>query len=53
MDRTELHYSENWYHGQKSREEAEKLLQEYGSRDGCFLVRDSNVFVGNYTISFM
>lgn len=34
---------------------AEKLLQEYcegGAKDGTFLVRDSETFVGDYTLSF-
>nr|CAB3264929.1 1-phosphatidylinositol 4,5-bisphosphate phosphodiesterase gamma-1 [Phallusia mammillata] len=52
-DNTELHYSENWYHGAKTREEAAHLLQAYKDKDGAFLVRDSNVFVGDYTVCFM
>jgi len=34
---------------------AEKLLQEYcegGAKDGTFLVRESETFVGDYTLSF-
>lgn len=34
---------------------AEKLLQEYcegGGKDGTFLVRESETFVGDYTLSF-
>lgn len=34
---------------------AEKLLQEYcegGGKDGTFLVRDSETFIGDFTLSF-
>lgn len=34
---------------------AEKLLQDYcegGAKDGTFLVRESETFVGDYTLSF-
>lgn len=37
-----------WYHGKISRQEAEKLL--YPREDGLFLVRDSNNYVGDYTL---
>lgn len=37
-----------WYHGKVSREQVEKLL--YPREDGLFLVRDSNNFVGDYTL---
>ncbi|MEQ2214693.1 hypothetical protein XENOCAPTIV_016796, partial [Xenoophorus captivus] len=41
--------------GRDGRQVAEKLLQEYcegGGKDGTFLVRESETFVGDYTLSF-
>nr|XP_039265386.1 1-phosphatidylinositol 4,5-bisphosphate phosphodiesterase gamma-1-like isoform X1 [Styela clava] len=49
---SELHYSENWYHGSKDRSSIERLLREYAGPDGSFVVRDSSTFIGNYTLSF-
>ncbi|KAJ3598848.1 hypothetical protein NHX12_032812 [Muraenolepis orangiensis] len=51
---------ERWFHGKlgggrDGRQVAEKLLQEYcegGAKDGTFLVRESETFVGDYTLSF-
>uniref|UniRef100_A0A8C7HN16 Phosphoinositide phospholipase C n=1 Tax=Oncorhynchus kisutch TaxID=8019 RepID=A0A8C7HN16_ONCKI len=51
---------ERWFHGKlgggrDGRQVAEKLLQEYcegGGKDGTFLVRESETFVGDYTLSF-
>ncbi|KAH9499223.1 hypothetical protein Btru_004477 [Bulinus truncatus] len=37
-----------WYHGKISRQEAERLLNP--RETGLFLVRDSNNFVGDYTL---
>ncbi|XP_077389932.1 1-phosphatidylinositol 4,5-bisphosphate phosphodiesterase gamma-1-like isoform X2 [Festucalex cinctus] len=56
----ELHGAERWFHGKlgggrDGRQAAEKLLQEYcegGAKDGTFLVRESETFVGDYTLSF-
>uniref|UniRef100_A0AAY5KUY4 1-phosphatidylinositol 4,5-bisphosphate phosphodiesterase gamma n=1 Tax=Esox lucius TaxID=8010 RepID=A0AAY5KUY4_ESOLU len=50
----------SWFHGKlgggrDGRQVAEKLLQEYcegGAKDGTFLVRESETFVGDYTLSF-
>uniref|UniRef100_A0A6J0UT95 1-phosphatidylinositol 4,5-bisphosphate phosphodiesterase gamma n=1 Tax=Pogona vitticeps TaxID=103695 RepID=A0A6J0UT95_9SAUR len=56
--RTELHYGEKWFHGKmkEGRTTAEKLLQEYcaemGGKDGTFLVRESEAFPNDYTLSF-
>uniref|UniRef100_A0A3B3ZQB9 1-phosphatidylinositol 4,5-bisphosphate phosphodiesterase gamma n=1 Tax=Periophthalmus magnuspinnatus TaxID=409849 RepID=A0A3B3ZQB9_9GOBI len=51
---------ERWFHGKlgggrDGRQVAEKLLQDYcegGGKDGTFLVRESETFVGDYTLSF-
>ncbi|XP_074148737.1 1-phosphatidylinositol 4,5-bisphosphate phosphodiesterase gamma-1 isoform X1 [Sminthopsis crassicaudata] len=57
----ELHSSEKWFHGKlgagrDGRHIAERLLTEYcietGAPDGSFLVRESETFVGDYTLSF-
>ncbi|XP_067086423.1 1-phosphatidylinositol 4,5-bisphosphate phosphodiesterase gamma-1-like isoform X2 [Osmerus mordax] len=56
----EQHGCERWFHGRlgggrDGRQVAEKLLQEYcegGAKDGTFLVRESETFVGDYTLSF-
>ncbi|KAG9352649.1 hypothetical protein JZ751_021063 [Albula glossodonta] len=58
MMASELHYSEPWFHGRMSegRQTAERLLQEFcaesGGRDGTFLVRESDTFVTDFTLSF-
>ncbi|XP_055228943.1 1-phosphatidylinositol 4,5-bisphosphate phosphodiesterase gamma-1 isoform X2 [Gorilla gorilla gorilla] len=58
---TELHSNEKWFHGKlgagrDGRHIAERLLTEYcietGAPDGSFLVRESETFVGDYTLSF-
>uniref|UniRef100_A0A4W3IZL3 Phosphoinositide phospholipase C n=1 Tax=Callorhinchus milii TaxID=7868 RepID=A0A4W3IZL3_CALMI len=53
------HFNEKWFHGKmgkEGRQKAEKLLQEVcletGGRDGTFLVRESDTFPGDYTLSF-
>uniref|UniRef100_A0AAR2IMP1 Phosphoinositide phospholipase C n=1 Tax=Pygocentrus nattereri TaxID=42514 RepID=A0AAR2IMP1_PYGNA len=55
---TDLHQSEPWFHGRLSegRQTAERLLQEFctesGGKDGTFLVRESDTFVTDCTLSF-
>ncbi|KAF5918570.1 hypothetical protein HPG69_005005 [Diceros bicornis minor] len=54
---TELHFGEKWFHKKvEKRVSAEKLLQEYcaetGGKDGTFLVRESESFPNDYTLSF-
>lgn len=57
---SEQHCTERWFHGKlgggrDGRQVAEKLLQDYcegGAKDGTFLVRESETFVGDYTLSF-
>lgn len=55
------HVMEKWFHGKlgagrDGRQIAERLLSEYcletGAPDGSFLVRESETFVGDYTLSF-
>jgi len=53
VDIKDQHFRENWFHGSLSRQEAESELKNFSSVDGAFLVRDSNTFIGNYTLSFM
>ncbi|XP_017321040.1 1-phosphatidylinositol 4,5-bisphosphate phosphodiesterase gamma-2 [Ictalurus punctatus] len=54
----DMHQSEPWFHGRlaEGRQSAERLLQEYcsesGGRDGTFLVRESDTFVTDCTLSF-
>uniref|UniRef100_A0A6Q2XQA5 Phosphoinositide phospholipase C n=1 Tax=Esox lucius TaxID=8010 RepID=A0A6Q2XQA5_ESOLU len=51
-------YFQPWFHGRMSegRQTAERLLQEFcaesGGRDGTFLVRESDTFVTDFTLSF-
>ncbi|XP_067904610.1 1-phosphatidylinositol 4,5-bisphosphate phosphodiesterase gamma-1-like [Heterodontus francisci] len=58
---TDLHVTEKWFHGKlgagrDGRQIAERLLTEYcietGAPNGSFLVRESETFVGDYTLSF-
>ncbi|PIN97232.1 hypothetical protein AB205_0195250, partial [Aquarana catesbeiana] len=54
----EQHVQEKWFHGrmQEGRFMAERLLQEYcaemGGKDGTFLVRESESYLNDYTLSF-
>ncbi|XP_065217212.1 1-phosphatidylinositol 4,5-bisphosphate phosphodiesterase gamma-1 [Planococcus citri] len=51
----ELHYGEEWFHGKLpgGRDEAKDLLRHYSHLgDGTFLVRESETFVGDYSLSF-
>ncbi|KAK6178523.1 hypothetical protein SNE40_013298 [Patella caerulea] len=51
----ELHFSERWFHGrlEGGRRRAEELLQQYCYLgDGTFLVRESDTFVGDFSLSF-
>ncbi|KAK7892087.1 hypothetical protein WMY93_024050 [Mugilogobius chulae] len=54
----DLHTFEPWFHGglRDRRGMAERLIQDYcaetGARDGTFLVRESNHFLADYTLSF-
>ncbi|XP_071784732.1 1-phosphatidylinositol 4,5-bisphosphate phosphodiesterase gamma-1-like isoform X2 [Asterias amurensis] len=55
----ELHFSEPWFHGKLNtnstippRMLAEQLLQQYQKGEGTFLVRESETFKGDYSLSF-
>ncbi|XP_065179717.1 1-phosphatidylinositol 4,5-bisphosphate phosphodiesterase gamma-1-like [Sycon ciliatum] len=50
----ELHYGEPWFHSKLAggRVAAERLLQDYNGKDGAFLVRDSDTFAGDFSLSF-
>jgi phospholipase C gamma, putative (fragment) len=51
----ELHFSEKWFHGKlpDGRSQATALLQKYSHLgDGTFLVRESDTFIGDYSLSF-
>lgn len=58
----ELHFGEKWFHGklggkssdkESGRVIAQQLLNRYSHLgDGVFLVRESETFVGDYTLSF-
>jgi len=55
IDASELHFSEAWFHrnlphGRSSAEQILKLNSHLG--DGTFLVRPSETFVGDYSLSF-
>lgn len=52
------HFTEPWFHGRmnEGRLMAEHLIQDFcaesGGRDGTFLVRESDRFVKDFTLSF-
>ena len=49
----ELHFSEPWFHRNlaRGRSSAEEILRS-NKGDGTFLVRPSDTFVGDYSLSF-
>ncbi|CAI4232720.1 unnamed protein product [Auanema sp. JU1783] len=50
----EMHVSEEWFHGRCDRNEAaERLLQHKDKGNGLFMIRDSNLFIGDYSLSFL
>lgn len=52
----ELHFGEKWFHGklEGGRHRAERLLQEDNNLgDGTFLVRESETFIGDFSLSFL
>ena len=51
----ELHIGEPWFFGKLTgkRSQAEQLLKQYSNLgDGLFLVRESDTFIGDYSLSF-
>ncbi|XP_074604667.1 small wing phospholipase C gamma 1 isoform X2 [Brevipalpus obovatus] len=52
----ELHFGEKWFHGklEGGRTEASRLLMKNADLgDGTYLVRESDTFVGDYSLSFL
>ena len=47
----ELHFGEKWYYKLMDRRTAERLMIDFQTGDGCFLVRPSNMFVGDHTLT--
>lgn len=39
-----------WFHGKITRDEAEKLFEQNGNKDGLFLLRESTNYPGDYTL---
>lgn len=55
MPSNELHFAERWFHGKLpgGRSEAENLLNQFSYLgDGTFLVRESDTFIGDFSLSF-
>ena len=55
-DHAELHFSESWFHGnlENGRATAETLLKDNAHMgDGTFIVRKSQTFIGDYSLSFL
>ena len=52
---TELHLKEKWFHGKltQGRPDAERLLNDYQTVNGSFLVRESATFTGDFSLSFV
>ena len=56
LDSSELHFSEAWFHRHlpRGRSSAEEILKDNKAMgDGTFLVRPSDTFVGDYSLSFL
>ncbi len=50
----EMHITEEWFHGKINRDNAVILLKENKDLgNGLFLVRESNTFVGDFSLSFL
>jgi hypothetical protein len=51
----EMHLTEEWYHGNITRAEAARRIEEHASKladpEGLFLVRDSGTFIGDIALS--
>jgi len=55
LNSDELHHGETWFHGKlaNGRTTAEKLMRSKDSLpDGAFLVRESDAYVGEVSLSF-
>ncbi|KAE9421402.1 hypothetical protein Angca_007319, partial [Angiostrongylus cantonensis] len=50
----EQHITEEWFHGHCGREEAKMRILQHKSRgNGLFMVRDSNLFIGDYSLTIL
>lgn len=51
----ELHFNEAWFHGKLKggRAAAEALLRDVNGEDGTFLIRESDTFPGEFSMSFL
>ncbi|GMS83935.1 hypothetical protein PENTCL1PPCAC_6110, partial [Pristionchus entomophagus] len=50
----EMHVTEEWFHGKCDRQTAVARLNEHLEKgNGVFLVRDSTIFIGDYSLSFL
>ncbi|EJW87484.1 SH3 domain-containing protein [Wuchereria bancrofti] len=50
----EMHITEEWFHGKTDRDMARiRLLEHKDKGNGLFLVRDSTIFIGDYSLSFL
>ena len=47
-----MYFSISWFHQRIDRGAAAKLLQQYNKGNGSFLVRESQAFVGDFSITF-
>uniref|UniRef100_A0A158R5P8 Phosphoinositide phospholipase C n=1 Tax=Syphacia muris TaxID=451379 RepID=A0A158R5P8_9BILA len=50
----EMHVTEEWFHGKTDRDTAKARLLQYKEKgDGLFLVRNSTIFIGDFSLSFL
>ncbi|VDD94362.1 unnamed protein product [Enterobius vermicularis] len=50
----EMHVTEEWFHGKTDRDTAKARLLEHSDKgNGLFLVRDSTIFIGDFSLSFL
>ncbi|VDN03875.1 unnamed protein product [Thelazia callipaeda] len=50
----EMHITEEWFHSKTDRDTAKfRLLKNKDKGNGLFLVRDSTIFIGDYSLSFL
>uniref|UniRef100_A0A0N5C908 Phosphoinositide phospholipase C n=1 Tax=Strongyloides papillosus TaxID=174720 RepID=A0A0N5C908_STREA len=50
----EMHVTEEWFHGKIDKDEAASRLMEHADKgNGVFLVRDSFLLIGEYSLSFL
>lgn len=50
----EMHVTEEWFHGRCERDEAKKRILEHKEiGNGLFMIRDSNLFIGDFSLSIL